>query len=152
MQKCIERNMLNREVQRLMVDVPVGIIHVFEHIVIGKYTDDDDNVNYLVSRDKIPESPNKSEARFISFEYTHPTMTETIPIELPSGMLIAGNVLFTSGFVLRVLRHQPRPFYFDMEYSIRVVDAMVNIFEVKNDECIVLTEHGYDVKKTAKLD
>jgi len=129
-------------------EYPAGIIQVIAHLVISKFVDEQQHTRYIVSTKNIPDTIVLSDAKFMSVEYVHPQMTESIPLHVPNDMLVSGNVLFTPAFVLRALKHQTEPFHFDMDYRIKVMDAMVNIFEIKSDECMVLHAHGYDVKPT----
>lgn len=144
MNRCITRN-ASRVVPNN--NVPVGIIDVMEHLIVGKYTDNDSKSYYIVCTKTVPDTVCKSNVKFISVEYTHPSMTETIPLTIPHEMFVCGNILFTNAFVLRALFHQPTPFFFDMDYKIKIVDSNINIFELKSNECIVLKENAYDVQK-----
>ena len=127
--------------------MPSYIFQQMEFIVMTKCIDEDKTTKYIVSLSSLPS--NKllmSKAKFMSIDYTHPLMNESIPLELPSEMMVAGNEILSSGFVLRALKHQSRSYVFDTDYIIKVVDGMVNMFELKYEDYIVLTDIGYCVK------
>ena len=87
-----------------------------------------------------------SAARFM-IEYTHPNQSHQITLVIPKSMYMAGNHILSFLFVLRLLKYQPEPFHFDMDYTLKVIDDDVNILELKSHQFIVLTEDGYEIKE-----
>lgn len=143
MEGCVEKN---RNVRCELKDVPVGIIHVMDNLVICKKHDS----KYIVARNVVSlpssfSSSNPARAKFMSVEYTHPRMTYGVPIDIPSNMYIAGNQLFTPTYVLRALKYQEIPFHFDMDYKIKIMDNAMNIIELTSSQYIVLTANGYNL-------
>ena len=106
---------------------------------------------YLVRRGPFSEdmcfTSEKSNAHFLSIEYTHPKMNENIELELSNGWYMVGNELFTPSFVLRSLEFQSNPFYFDELYKIRIMDHAFNILEFGSDMFVEILKENYVWKK-----
>ena len=83
---------------------------------------------------------------FLSVEYTHPEMNEAIELKMDAGFFREGNELFTPAFVLRLLEYQYVPYYFDEDYTIRVMDTQCNIIDLTSSMYIVITENGYECR------
>jgi hypothetical protein len=94
----------------------------------------------------------KSKAKFLSVEYTHPDLSVPIELELDSSWLFVGNELFTPSFVLRMLDYQPVMYFFDEEYVLKIMDDNCSIFTLKWDEYMLLTKDGYEIKTTEDSD
>lgn len=93
--------------------------------------------------DKLPFITQKSNSRFLSVEYTHPNMNESIELEFTDNWYVVGNELFTPSFVLRALEYQSKPFYFDENYTVKVLDHEINIREFGADMFVELLVDGY---------
>lgn len=76
--------------------------------------------------------PVPSKVRFLSVEYTHPRMDRPIPLEIPVEMYYAGNHLFTSVFVARMLAYTAckKNVVFDEEYKLHIMDKNLQYFEI----------------------
>jgi len=150
MEYYIQENKERKEKLKNLQSNPSYIFQQLQFIVMSRCMDACDNTTkYIVSLSSSSMPSEKlilSKAKFMSIEYTHPFMSESIPLELPSEMLVAGNEILSAGFVLRALKHQRMSYVFDMDYSIKVIDGMVNMFQLKSTEYIVLTENGYSVR------
>jgi hypothetical protein len=92
---------------------------------------------------QIPSTIQKSPAKFLSIEYKHPEMKNSIELTLDRSWFYTGNVLFTPTFVLRALKYQSELFFFDMDYTICIMDKDINIVELDYNKYILLTETGY---------
>lgn len=86
-----------------------------------------------------------SKMRFLSIVYSHPKMSQSIHMEIPKNMLLCKNEILSSGFVLRYLEYQSRPFVFDMNYTLDIIDGHVNQFNMKCHQYILLSENSYKV-------
>ena len=95
----------------------------------------------------IPYSCKKVSTPFLSIEYTHPEMKEAIELKLDAGWWRVGNELFTPAFVLRALEYQSNGYYFDEDYTIRLLDTHCNIIILNSNMYIVITENGYEWKR-----
>jgi len=104
-----------------------------------------DEVCYYVSRNPTYETIEKSSAKFISIEYCHPTMQESVEIILDKEWFYAGNELFTPTFVLRALEHQSQKYYFDFNYKIKILDDSITLFEFGSESYVLLTPNGYEI-------
>lgn len=87
-----------------------------------------------------------SKARFLSIEYSHPSMKYIIVLTLSREWFISGNELFTPTFILRLLEYQEIDFIFDENYSIKIMDLNCNIFDINSQSYILLTAENYEIK------
>lgn len=87
-----------------------------------------------------------SSYRLLSVSYTHPSMKEPVPLDIPNGMMLIGNELFSPCFVRRCLEYQSRPFVFDMDYRLEMIDRNVKCFTLTSDDYLVLGEKEALVK------
>lgn len=145
----IQQNKERKAIIGKLKTMPSYIFQQLEFIVMTKYIDDN-AAKYIVSLSNNPlDRLVLSNAKFMSIEYTHPLMSESIPLELPVEMFLAGNEILSAGFILRALKHQCMRYVFDLDYIIKVVDGMVNMFELKSSDHILLTQNGYLVKSNS---
>jgi hypothetical protein len=105
------------------------------------------NVPFFSVRNAIsPLTPfvyKKSSTKFISIEYTHPEMSEAIELKLDNGYYICENELFTPTFVLRLLEHQSKSYYFDNRYKIRILDSECSMIDFGCETYLLLNRNGY---------
>jgi len=90
----------------------------------------------------------KSNAKFLSIEYNHPDLSAPIELSLDKSWFFVGNEIFTPSFILRLLEYQSIMYFFDEDYSVKIMDNNCNIFTLKWDEYVLLTKDGYEVKTT----
>jgi hypothetical protein len=116
-------------------------------LFIMKLLNEENDTAYFVSINdpQIPSTIQKSSAKFLSIEYKHPEMKESIEITLDRSWFYTGNVLFTPTFVLRALKYQSQSFFFDMDYTICIMDKDINIVDLDYNKYLLLTETGYQV-------
>ena len=94
----------------------------------------------------------RSTVRFISVEYTHPSMKHTIPLEIPVNMMYVGNCLFSPAFVARMLRYKSCDMYggnhqsyvFDLNYTLNIMDNQLKYLELSSTQYLRLTPTGGD--------
>jgi len=82
---------------------------------------------------------------FLSIEYQHPSMTNTITIKLDKRYLVTGNELFSPCFVLKCLNYQKEPYVFDKHYKLLILDSDINNTTICGNQYIKLSNTGYDV-------
>ena len=58
------------------------------------------------------------------------------------GMMMAENELFSPSFVRRCLEYQNRPFVFDMDYRLEMIDQDVKCFTLTSDKYLLIGEKG----------
>lgn len=87
-----------------------------------------------------------SNVEFIYVEYTHPKMTHTIEFQLPNGIWMIGNELFTPAFILRWLQHQSIPYHFDLDYKINIMDHEIKNITLSYQSYIVLDKDDYIIQ------
>ena len=86
----------------------------------------------------------KSNVKFLSIIYMHPSIENAIHIDIPKNALICGNEILSSVFVLRYLEYQSMPYgQFDLDYTIYIIDNHVNQLQIKSNQYIVLLENKY---------
>lgn len=73
-------------------------------------------------------------------------MQHNIELFLEPEWFYSGNELFTPSFVLRALEYQPSRFIFDENYSIKIMDSELNIFNINQYSHILLTADNYKIK------
>lgn len=113
--------------------------------ILKTLNEDNDECYFICKNDKpIPNiSFKRSAAKFLTIEYIHPEMKSSIELTLEYSWFYVGNELFTPTFILRALKYQSQPFFFDMNYRISIMDNDINIVEFGSNKHIVLTEDGY---------
>jgi len=114
--------------------------------IMKLFTEDNDTCHIVSIHDaQIPSTIQKSAAKFLSIEYKHPEMETSIEIHMDKTWFYTGNVLFTPTFVLRALKYQSQQFYFDMNYTICIMDKDINMIEFGSHKYILLTETGFEI-------
>ena len=83
----------------------------------------------------------------ISVEYTHPKMETGIILDIPRGFMNVENQILSPAFVHRLLEYQNKPFYFDMDYTLKILDSRIETFEMSSEEMIVFEKTGFRVVK-----
>jgi hypothetical protein len=122
-------------------------MHDNTRLFIMKLFNEDNDECYFVSINDsdIPSTIQKSAAKFISIEYKHPEMEKSIEMIIDKSWFYTGNVLFTPTFVLRALKYQSQQFFFDMNYTICIMDKDINMVEFGSNKYILLTETGFEI-------
>jgi len=87
-----------------------------------------------------------SNANFLSIEYIHPIMENGIIIELDKAIYFEHNQILSPTFIKLYLEHQSELYHFDMDYTLNIIDNDMNMFELKSDKYVLLTESGYNIK------
>lgn len=84
----------------------------------------------------------------LDIEYLHPKMKEPITFELNRGFYIENNQLFSPLFIKRCLEYQNKPYYFDMEYSLKIMDMKLKMIELDSSQYIhILENNEYEICK-----
>ena len=78
--------------------------------------------------------------------------TNSISIELPETIWNVGNELFSPVFVRKCLEYQERAFQYNMDYEIEIMDADVNIIELKSHQYIEVMESTIEIKSMSSED
>ena len=71
----------------------------------------------------------KSNMSILSVTYSHPSMEKNIDISLPDNILYCHNQLFNFAFIYHCLQYQDKPYIFDEQYKIEIMDSNVNTVE-----------------------
>ena len=82
----------------------------------------------------------------LSASYSHPDMNKSIQLKVPKEMFMTGNQLFSPAFVCRTLFYQEKPFVFDMNYTIHIIDKDVNQITLSSKQFLQIGEMNSTVK------
>jgi hypothetical protein len=95
---------------------------------------------YRVACDAVP-----TKNYFLSVEYQHPSMKNTISLNMDKRYLIAGNELFSPCFVLKCLNYQKEQYFFDNDYKLTILDSEIKSTTLSSNQYIRLTKSKYEV-------
>lgn len=131
-------------------DEKLGIIK-YENNYIIRYFCGVENVKKIIENTQKALSENntsfkRSKFGFLSVEYTHPQLSNSVPLDITKNMCMVGNHLFSPEFVLKCLKYQNQKFYFDLHYKIQILDNDLNKIELSSNQYIELTEKSYIIK------
>jgi hypothetical protein len=70
-------------------------------------------------------------------EYSHPKMKTPINLPFTNNMLHPYNELFTPAFVLRQLQTQTEYYFFDMDYTLLILDSNLNRIYLKSNQYLL---------------
>lgn len=87
----------------------------------------------------------KSDVKMLSVEYVHPSMRQSIFLELDKRIYWKHNVILSPLFVRRWLEYQPLPFVFDENYVLKIMDNNIHSMEIFSNQYIVLGDFDYSV-------
>ena len=87
----------------------------------------------------------RSRVSFLSIKYIHPAQTTHIPIDLPRSMFYTGNEILSSAFIKRYLEYNHTDYIMNEEYTIEIMDNMLQTFELDKTQYILLKERNYTV-------
>ena len=99
------------------------------------------------SEDDTSYSNMETNVSFLSVEYKHPNMENTIMIDIPQDVLIQGNVILSPLFIKRYLEYQYEYYIFDENYEVDIMDSDVNMISLTYTDSILLLENSYEVIK-----
>jgi hypothetical protein len=111
---------------------------------------DDDSDNTIDPFSKIQKLA-FSKVGFIYMEYRHPRMSKPIEFNIPKEMMMDGNEILTPPFVYRLLLHQNLHFYFDLEYTIQIVDHNIESIVLNSKQYILLKSEDYTIMPLQKM-
>ena len=121
--------------------------NVIETMVTMKLDDGITNNSFNKTTDEPKYSNIRSNATFLTVEYTHPKMQNRIIMELEKELYFINNVILSPLFIKRYLEYQPEEFIFDENYTINLMDNNVNMITLTNSQSILLSENSYKVVK-----
>ena len=82
---------------------------------------------------------------FITIEYKHPKQENPIDIVLGMNVFFEYNEILSCCFIHRYLEYQPIKYYFDMDYTLEIMDTDINTITLKSNQYIRLGKMNYDV-------
>ena len=86
-----------------------------------------------------------SKVKFLNVEYTHPNMNKTISLNIGQEYFIEGNEILSSAFVKRLLEYQGISYFFDLNYTLKILDNKINFFELGSGEYIIIEKDKYKI-------
>lgn len=110
-----------------------------------KLSNPNEPVSYPEGYEPIVFPAEKCPVKFLSIEYTHPSMIRSIILEIDDGAYIKNNMILSPLFVLRLLDHQQQSYIFDMKYVLKIMDDNINAFTVTSDQYVLLEKSSYKV-------
>jgi len=89
---------------------------------------------------QIDNTPTLSDIRFLSIEYTHPEMAESIQLVLEKEWCMVGNEVLGKIHILRMLEYQVfnSQYIFDDRYILKIIDSNIHILEIGSRQQIRL--------------
>jgi hypothetical protein len=102
-----------------------------EHLFIAKLKNNkyickvcfSNHVKYIF--DDLGQKKEESDTSLLYVEYSHPKMRTLISLPFSNHMIQPYNELFTPAFILRQLQTQTEYYYFDMDYTLTILDTLV---------------------------
>lgn len=112
------------------------------------------NKNYAmsISYDKETNPPNfKAPFRevrnpFISIEYVDSSKNTKIVLE-PENCWFIGNSMLSPIHVRQLLEYQERPFQFDLDYTLNIIDSDMNMYSMNKTQYIYINDDGKGIVK-----
>jgi len=86
-----------------------------------------------------------SNIKFISIEYTHPIMKNSIVINLDKSNYSVGSEILSPIFIKRYLSYQSQNYYFDYDYEVKIIDGDLKSFSLKNGQYLALGLESYEI-------
>lgn len=132
-------------------------VHEIEDVQISDDKDDllilkiEDKYLFRIINDKYSTPENlmynslDTDKYFITVDYTHPEMKETISIDIKPCMYRTSNEILSSTFILWYLEHQPLQYIFDDRYVLKIMDKDINYIELSSKQHVYLGESEYKV-------
>lgn len=88
---------------------------------------------------------------FLNIEYSHPNMDENIEISLTNDYYFENNEVLSSVFILRYLEYQDKPFVYDNNYKINILDNNINSVTLNSDQYILFNKNNYIINEIKKI-
>lgn len=88
-----------------------------------------------------------SDVHFLSVNYKHPEMSESISLPIGKEWCVVGNDILDYTHVLRMLNYQSSNYVFNVDYVLEIIDSNIKIFELHSYEFIRIRENCYSVEK-----
>lgn len=114
---------------------------------INTLDDSDETIDPLNTIQKLEPS----KVGFIFMEYRHPRMSRPIEFNIPKEMMMNGNEILSPPFIYRLLLHQNLHFYFDLEYTIQIVDHNIESKVLNSKYYILLKSNDYTILPLQKI-
>jgi len=102
-----------------------------------------DNNSGFFTDFSMPLVPVKS--KFLSVVYKHAFMDKSIFIELSNNLYFVNNQILSPSFVKFYLEHQSESYFFDMYYSLEIMDNDLTVFTIGFNKSILLLENDYRI-------
>jgi hypothetical protein len=109
------------------------------------FRDHEKYISRMVGKTLTPIQRKRSNEGFISIQYTHPDMEESIYIDLTSGYYLCGNELLSATFIKRYLQYQNLPYVFDKQYTLHIIDNKINEFSIGYGKYLRLGVDNYQI-------
>lgn len=123
----------SNNIKEIMVTMQHNNKYIHYNFYKGKY-------NYTTI--KFPNT--RSVVKFITVKYIHPMMINPIYLEL-NNIYFKNNRILSPCFVKRLLEYQPIHYFFDMDYTLEIIDNNIKTINLKSTQYIELNENTYRI-------
>jgi len=103
-----------------------------------------------LSNDDLEFPLQPSSVRFLSIEYKHPLMLQSVYLTLTPEHYYVGNQLFSSACIKRMLQQQPVSYYFDGDYDLFIMDNNIHSFQLSSNQYVELQKSNYTIMRDRK--
>jgi hypothetical protein len=123
--------------------------NLIDCLLLCKY--DDRYISRVITNKVGPElvietAAKRSRVSFLSVEYTHPSLPAPIMIDLPRNMFYVGNDLLSAAFIKRHLEYRHNHYVLNDEYTLNIMDNMMNIIKLDTNKYIRLSERTFEIR------
>jgi len=117
--------------------------NVVETLISMKYND---QYTYRIHSENSLETIVPSNVRFLSIEYTYPSLKNPIVLNICPNEYIVGNEILSITFIKRMMEYQYNAMVFHEDYVINIMDNNIQEFQLKKGQYVILHEDTYEIK------
>jgi len=92
--------------------------------------------NTEISPHSLQTGPILSNVRFLSIQYSHPSMKDDVFLNIPRGMYYCGNHILSAAHVFRLLQYQSADYVFDTQYTLLLLDSDVKEYQLTSTQYV----------------
>jgi hypothetical protein len=118
-------------------------------VILKEYDTNKKKSYYLCSKPLIILTHFKieiSNINFLSITYNNGD-NEPVILKIDKEWLVVGNELLGYIHVLRMLEYQDKPFIFNKDYVLNIIDSNITIFQLKSNQYLKMNMDGYIIEE-----
>ena len=125
--------------------------NVMENLILYKFAEDGYMLRTFIKGNKasikndLASEPSLANVRFLSIQYSHPSMKEPLFFNIPRGMYYCGNHILSAAHVFRLLQYQSADYVFDTQYTLHLMDQDVNESQLTSQQYICVEKDRFAV-------